>query len=213
MVGHFGRWPCRRGVLLKNLQLALALRLALHYLLHLRLNTLGPALQLRVARKRQLDRGSSSLNKNPERVLVLVRSLPTLAPPAGFRVVPSALYLPLKRRYFASPVSILSFLASSLRIDSMDESAVWPQDQLAVRPVIAVAYLTLLPCMAVFCVLRTPNSFEKLRNLSVVRILILATMVDSFIFVWGSAVLLFGVGSSFSNAACSVSRRSVEMRP
>ncbi|ORY90700.1 hypothetical protein BCR35DRAFT_245923, partial [Leucosporidium creatinivorum] len=84
------------------------------------------------------------------------------------------------------------------------DSAVWPADQDYLRPIMATAFLVVIPMMAVFAVLRCPMTFDRFRSMSIVKALVLCTMVDSFIFVWASAILLFGVGTSFSGAACSV---------
>jgi len=103
------------------------------------------------------------------------------------------------------------------------EMTAWPAAR-EVRPVSATLYtpwtsLT-LPYSQIICVyflivlshltaltafrVRSVGTYKNLLRISFARQLIIFTLVDSWLFAFASATLLFGVGSSYDTAACDV---------
>lgn len=81
---------------------------------------------------------------------------------------------------------------------------IWPENQHYLPPIIAGAYLTFIPLLAVFLAKRTPRTLRQWWELSIVRKLVFFVLADSSLFLWASALLLLGVGTSFTEASCSL---------
>ncbi|KAM0791970.1 hypothetical protein ACM66B_000473 [Microbotryomycetes sp. NB124-2] len=83
-------------------------------------------------------------------------------------------------------------------------TTVWPNHQPYLAPIVAAAYLSFTPLLAVLLSKRWPKSWRAFRDMSIVKFLVLCVMADSFIFLWASAIIVLGVGTSYSEVACAV---------
>ncbi|KAK4052155.1 hypothetical protein OIV83_002450 [Microbotryomycetes sp. JL201] len=83
-------------------------------------------------------------------------------------------------------------------------TTVWPAHQPYLAPIVAAAYLSFTPLLAVLLSKRWPKSWRAFRDMSIVKLLVLLVMLDSFVFLWASAIIVLGVGTSFSEVACAV---------
>ncbi|KAK4049734.1 hypothetical protein OIO90_005315 [Microbotryomycetes sp. JL221] len=81
---------------------------------------------------------------------------------------------------------------------------IWPSEQPYLAPLVATAYLTFIPLLAILVAKRWPRQWRSFRDMSIVKMLVLLTLIDSFIFLWASAIIVLGVGTSYSEVACAV---------
>jgi hypothetical protein len=80
---------------------------------------------------------------------------------------------------------------------------IWPAGQDYLPPLIATAFLVVIPILAVFLSKRMPSSPRELGELPLVKILVIMILFTSLVFTQLAAVILLGVGSSYNAAACS----------
>ncbi|GAA5873441.1 hypothetical protein JCM16303_001124 [Sporobolomyces ruberrimus] len=80
---------------------------------------------------------------------------------------------------------------------------VWPAHQEHVRPIVATCYLISVAVLASL-LSRRWIGWNQMKRLPIAKLMVLAVLGDSLLFVFASAVLVLGVGTSFSEAACRV---------
>ncbi|GAA5911354.1 hypothetical protein JCM6882_002354 [Rhodosporidiobolus microsporus] len=81
-------------------------------------------------------------------------------------------------------------------------SSVWPEGQEYLRSIVCAAYLVSLCAMSVIFTSRMGN-WRSARRLPVMQLLVLTLLGCSLLFLFISAIILLGVGSSFTAASCS----------
>ncbi|GAA5894564.1 uncharacterized protein JCM6883_002137 [Sporobolomyces salmoneus] len=82
-------------------------------------------------------------------------------------------------------------------------SDVWPAGQPHLKPIITTCYLLSVAVLSAL-LSRRLISFKQMKRLPIAKLLVIAVLGDSLLFVFASAVLILGVGTSFSSAACSL---------
>ncbi|GAA5879099.1 hypothetical protein JCM1840_004526 [Sporobolomyces johnsonii] len=83
-------------------------------------------------------------------------------------------------------------------------SDVWPAGQEWWRPVVATGYLLSVATLSALFARRWAG-WSQLKRFPVAKLMVLALLVDSLLFIFASAIILLGVGSSLNHAACSAS--------
>ncbi|BGP37518.1 hypothetical protein JCM10449v2_001424 [Rhodotorula kratochvilovae] len=81
-------------------------------------------------------------------------------------------------------------------------SDVWPKGQEYLRPIVATLYLLVVALLTVLLTRRW-GSWSYLRRLPLIQVLVIVLLAASLAFVFISAVIVLGVGSSYSEAACN----------
>ncbi|GAA6048135.1 hypothetical protein JCM3770_003678 [Rhodotorula araucariae] len=84
---------------------------------------------------------------------------------------------------------------------AVDMSAVWPEGQDYLRPIVATLYLLVVAILSVLLTRRW-GSWSYLRRLPLIQVLVIVLLASSLAFIFASAVIILGVGSSYSAAAC-----------
>ncbi|KAI5480989.1 hypothetical protein MNV49_006175 [Pseudohyphozyma bogoriensis] len=82
-------------------------------------------------------------------------------------------------------------------------SAVWPEGQVYLRPIVLTLYLSAC-CLMTYFVTNRAGGDVSLKSLSLAKLLVIALLVDSFLFVFTSAIIIFGVGTSYTDISCQV---------
>lgn len=80
---------------------------------------------------------------------------------------------------------------------------IWPENQEYLPPLIATAFLVVIPILAVFLSQLIPTSIRGFIDLPFVKKLVVLILLVSLVFTQLSAVILLGVGSSFNASACA----------
>jgi hypothetical protein len=80
---------------------------------------------------------------------------------------------------------------------------VWPADQPEWRPIVATLYLVTTSVMSVM-VSKRWLSWSAIKSAPFVKLMVLTTLGASFLFLFASAILVLGVGTSVSQIACEV---------
>ncbi|GAA6059162.1 hypothetical protein JCM10212_005507 [Sporobolomyces blumeae] len=80
---------------------------------------------------------------------------------------------------------------------------VWPANEQHLRPIVTTLYLA---CVAILSALLAKRwlGWTTIKRLPVAKLLVLAVLADSFLFIFASAVIVLGVGTSFSPIACKL---------
>ncbi|GAA5854010.1 hypothetical protein JCM9279_003761 [Rhodotorula babjevae] len=87
-------------------------------------------------------------------------------------------------------------------MDSMQHAtAVWPEGQDYLRPIVATLYLFVVGLLSIL-LSRRWGSWHYMRRLPLIQILVIVLLAASLAFIFISAILVLGVGSSYSEAAC-----------
>ncbi|GAA5835378.1 hypothetical protein JCM11251_005218 [Rhodosporidiobolus azoricus] len=81
-------------------------------------------------------------------------------------------------------------------------SSMWPEGQEYLRSIVCAAYLLSLCAMSVIFTSRMGN-WRSAKRLPIMQMLVLTLLGCSLIFLFISAIILLGVGSSFSKTSCS----------
>lgn len=85
------------------------------------------------------------------------------------------------------------------------EQTTWPADKSYVRPIVCVYMLFVLCTLTSMMAVRLKvTGIRHLFRLSLARVLLLLVLADTWLFLYTSCIVLFGVGPSVSNAACSL---------
>ncbi|KAM0751548.1 hypothetical protein T439DRAFT_324733 [Meredithblackwellia eburnea MCA 4105] len=82
-------------------------------------------------------------------------------------------------------------------------SSVWPGGHEYIRALVTTGYLISCCTLSAFLSKRI-TSWSALKALSFARLLVIAVLMDSFLFVFTSAILVIGIGTSFNQIACQV---------
>ncbi|BGP13416.1 hypothetical protein JCM10213_008577 [Rhodosporidiobolus nylandii] len=80
-------------------------------------------------------------------------------------------------------------------------SSVWPEGQEYLKPLVCTGYLLVVALMSILFTRRLGTS--QLRRLPFMQLLVISLLGGSLLFVFISAIMILGVGSSFSDAACN----------
>ncbi|GAA5964778.1 hypothetical protein JCM3765_002553 [Sporobolomyces pararoseus] len=80
---------------------------------------------------------------------------------------------------------------------------VWPPGQEHLRPIVATGYLISVAVLSAL-LSRRWISWSQMKRLPVAKLLVIAVLGDSLLFTFASAILILGIGTSFSSAACKL---------
>ncbi|GAA5989134.1 hypothetical protein JCM11641_007607 [Rhodosporidiobolus odoratus] len=83
-------------------------------------------------------------------------------------------------------------------------SNVWPEGQEYLRPVICTAYLVVVCIMSVLFTRRLPPRWDAFKRMPLMQHLVITLLGGSLLFTFVSAIIVLGVGSSYSEASCNV---------
>ncbi|GAA5863943.1 hypothetical protein JCM8547_005288 [Rhodosporidiobolus lusitaniae] len=81
-------------------------------------------------------------------------------------------------------------------------SDVWPASQDYLRPIVCTCYLLLL-CLLSILFSQRIGTWKQLKRMPIMQLLVMSLLGGSLLFIFASAIIVLGVGSSYSNAACS----------
>ncbi|GAA5928949.1 hypothetical protein JCM1841_006427 [Sporobolomyces salmonicolor] len=81
-------------------------------------------------------------------------------------------------------------------------SDVWPAGQTWWRPVVATGYLLSLATLSALFARRWVG-WSQLKRIPIAKAMVIALLADSLLFIFASAVILLGVGTSLNHAACN----------
>ncbi|GAA5914178.1 hypothetical protein JCM8208_003930 [Rhodotorula glutinis] len=88
-------------------------------------------------------------------------------------------------------------------MDDMEHaSAVWPEGQDYLRPIVATLYLIVVGLLSIL-LSRRWGSWNYMKRLPLIQVLVVVLLAASLAFIFISAILVLGVGSSYSEAACN----------
>ncbi|GAA5975881.1 hypothetical protein JCM5350_000766 [Sporobolomyces pararoseus] len=80
---------------------------------------------------------------------------------------------------------------------------VWPPGQEHLRPIVATGYLISVAVLSAL-LSRRWISWTQMKRLPVAKLLVITVLGDSLLFTFASAILILGIGTSFSSAACKL---------